>query len=210
MYEYYHLISGQDFPLRNQKRIHAFFKANDGKEFINFSGKRATGFGVEINDRVNYKWHTRLYSILNSNIYKRIIMRLDMYEVKFKKKILRSKSKQQYYHGANWFDITHDLATDLVSHKDDILKTYKNGFCVDEVFLQTFVINHGYMERVYCSNNSDIGLSIKREIDWNRGNPYTWKSSDINYLKSSDCLFVRKVDEEVDSNLVEKLEEICS
>lgn len=209
-YEYYHLISGQDFPLKNQKNIHAFFKANDGKEFINFSGKKATGFGIEINDRVNYKWHTQLYNIFNSNLYRKIIMRLDMYAVKLKKKILRSQSDQQYYHGANWFDITHDLAIDLVSHREDIIKKYRNGFCVDEVFLQTFVVNNGYFEKVYCPNNSDIRLSIKREIDWDRGNPYTWKSSDINYLRSSNCFFVRKVDEDVDNYLIEEIEKMLT
>ena len=36
-YEYYHLLSGVDLPLKKQDNIHIFFKQNNGKEFIRFS-----------------------------------------------------------------------------------------------------------------------------------------------------------------------------
>ena len=35
-YEYYHIISGVDLPLKSQEYIHKFFNANRGKEFIIF------------------------------------------------------------------------------------------------------------------------------------------------------------------------------
>ena len=38
-YAYYHLLSGVDLPLKTQDEIHAFFDANDGKEFIYFCPK---------------------------------------------------------------------------------------------------------------------------------------------------------------------------
>jgi len=206
-YDYYHLISGQDFPLKSQKVIHDFFKENAGKEFVNFSGKNVTGFGIEIRDRVDYKWHTNLYDLFKSNLYRKIVMRLDVYMVKLKKKLCLKKSHKKYFHGANWFDITHDLAIDVVNNEDKILNRYKDGFCVDEVFLQTFIIDHGYLDRVYDSNNAEISKSIKREIDWNRGNPYTWRYSDLNYLKSCSSFFVRKIDEDLDSRLIEGIEQ---
>ena len=31
-YDYYHLISGMDLPLKNQLEIHQFFKKNNGKQ----------------------------------------------------------------------------------------------------------------------------------------------------------------------------------
>lgn len=33
-YQYYHLLSGQDFPLKSQDEIHRFFDIHDGLEFI--------------------------------------------------------------------------------------------------------------------------------------------------------------------------------
>ena len=35
-YEYYHLLSGQDLPLKTQDEIHSFFDSNKGKEFVHF------------------------------------------------------------------------------------------------------------------------------------------------------------------------------
>ena len=40
-YDYYHLISGMDLPLKNQLEIHQFFKKNNGKQFVHFSGKNS-------------------------------------------------------------------------------------------------------------------------------------------------------------------------
>ena len=35
-YEYYHLISGLDLPLKSQDEIHSFFEAHPGKEYLAF------------------------------------------------------------------------------------------------------------------------------------------------------------------------------
>ncbi|CCY12337.1 glycosyltransferase [Porphyromonas sp. CAG:1061] len=36
-YQYFHLISGADLPLKSQDEIHAFFSAHQGQEFIGYS-----------------------------------------------------------------------------------------------------------------------------------------------------------------------------
>ena len=38
-YEYYHLISGVDLPIKTQDEIHEFFREHYGKEFIYFCPK---------------------------------------------------------------------------------------------------------------------------------------------------------------------------
>ena len=48
-YNYYHLISGQDLPLKTNKEIDDFFKKNEGKEFI-----RIQSPVFEFEDRVMY------------------------------------------------------------------------------------------------------------------------------------------------------------
>ena len=35
-YDYYHLLSGMDLPIKDQDTIHAFFDAHGGTEFLNF------------------------------------------------------------------------------------------------------------------------------------------------------------------------------
>lgn len=36
-YDYYHLLSDEDFPLKTQNEIHAFFEENAGQEFVSFN-----------------------------------------------------------------------------------------------------------------------------------------------------------------------------
>ena len=38
-HDYYHLISGHDFPIKSHKEIMAFFEKNAGKQFIHFESK---------------------------------------------------------------------------------------------------------------------------------------------------------------------------
>ena len=43
-YDYYHLISGMDLPIKTQKEIHEFFENNKGKEFIQENDANIIGF----------------------------------------------------------------------------------------------------------------------------------------------------------------------
>ena len=43
-----------------------------------------------------------------------------------------------------------------------------------------------------------------RLIDWNRGEPYTFRISDISELINSDILFARKIDEKIYFEIVKK------
>ena len=45
-----------------------------------------------------------------------------------------------------------------------------------------------------------------RLIDWNRGKPYTFRSSDYDELCESDMLFARKFDASVDSEIIKSIE----
>ena len=65
-YDYYHLLSGVDLPLKNQKEIHKFFDQQQNKEFVHFSSlKPITGNLLE---RVKY-YHFFLKNLRNKNKY---------------------------------------------------------------------------------------------------------------------------------------------
>ena len=55
-YEYLHLISGVDLPLKKQSEIHKFFEDNKGKEFVGFSN-----FKNNYEDRVKYYYWLQKY-----------------------------------------------------------------------------------------------------------------------------------------------------
>ena len=135
-YDYYHLISGVDLPLKSQKEIHDFFKKNSGKEFIHFY--RHDAIDERRLERVKY------YHLFNGNlrsksrIKKLISSKLYYNTLKIEKmlKVNRVKNKK-YMFGANWFSITDNLARYVLSKEDYIRKRYKYTMCADEIFLQT-------------------------------------------------------------------------
>lgn len=63
--------------------------------------------------------------------------------------------------------------------------------------MQTLAYAAPYRDNITGSN--------LRFIDWYRGDPYTFTSDDYSQLVASDQLFARKLDENVDLNIVKML-----
>lgn len=192
-YEYYHFISGVDLPIKTQEYIHEFFDVNRGMEFISFDDLT---YSHQYDERIKYWWYlqeiekqNKLALILNRGIAKiQSILNINrIKDIDFK-----------LQKGANWFSITHDLATYVVEKKEWIEKNFKYSHCADEIFLQTIIINSKYKNRLYPKGNM-------RLIDWERGNPYIWKYNDFDTLIKSDMIFARKFNENVDKKIVEKI-----
>ena len=98
--------------------------------------------------------------------------------------------------GAQWFSITHNLATYLLPQKN-IKKYFGKSLCTDELVVQTLAYASPYRDNIAGNN--------LRLIDWCRGKPYTFTSDDYSQLVASDQLFARKFDENVDLNIVKML-----
>lgn len=210
-YDYYHLISGADFPLKNQNEIHDFFNKNSGKEFVHFDSEIVQNSTLS---RVRFyhllqdiNFFTRNKSVRKIRdktndllIYAQKVMGID-----------RIKNAEfSYMKGANWFSITNEFAKYVVSKEQWILKTFSNTICGDEMFLQTLIYNSEFKDNLYSKKFNNDYLSILRYIDWEKGNPYTWGVEDFDILKNSSYLFARKFSLETDSKIVDKLNEYIS
>ncbi|MER2227469.1 MAG: beta-1,6-N-acetylglucosaminyltransferase [Carnobacterium sp.] len=205
-YSYYHLLSGVDFPLKNQNEIHNFFEKNQGKEFVHFDRKSIQKSTL---NRIEF------YYFLQDNVFfsknkwtgfiRRKINSLIIY-IQKKIKINRLISNDiTYMKGANWFSITNEFATYVVSKENWISKTFRNTLCADEMFLQTLLYNSKFKNNLYFKKLNNDYLSIMRYIDWEKGNPYTWRAEDFNILKESPYLFARKFSSRIDSKIIDDL-----
>lgn len=191
-YDYYHLISGVDLPLKNQDFIHDFFGNCGNKDFVHFC------YHHEVNDhiieRVKYH-HLFLKNIRSSNKCKLFIsQKLHSIFLRIQKLFNYSRiknNKDGFYYGANWFSITDELARYVVSKEKFILKAFKNTICADELFLQTIIHDSKFYKNLYMYEDDNY-LQIMRFIDWNRGQPYTFTEEDYNILMKSNMLFARK------------------
>lgn len=188
-YSYYHLLSGTDLPIQTQDYIHSFFQINAGKEFVEYwSGNRHQKdlkrkisryyFFTKHLKRNNSKWHVITAPCHNLAL---IVQKM----VHFNR-----KQEVELRKGSQWFSITHNFCLYLLEKKPFVLQRFRYTLCPDEIFVQTLLWNSSFKKNIYNIEDNNIGSM--RLIDWNRGDPYTWKIQDYTELVNSNKLFARK------------------
>lgn len=199
-HSYYHLISGNDLPIKSQDYIHDFFKLNNGKEYISLE------LESQANKTKNFMCRIQYYHFLQNHIGRLTGKRIAFLSkiestslmLQHKLKIDRTaKTNVTFIKGAQWFSITNDMAKYILQQYKSMKKFFRFSICADEIFLQTIAYSSPY--------HDNIEDECLRFIDWNRGEPYTFKSEDFDLLVNSDKLFARKFDKKVDNEIIERI-----
>lgn len=195
-YRYYHLISGMDLPLKTQDEIHAFFREHDGKEFLWFDENAC--------QTEDFYFRTQYYYFLgnlgfNTKTHFGYGLRLiDGALAKVQKALgVCRKSIFPLYKGGQWFSITDDMVHYVLEQKTAIRKQFDYSICADEVFLQSVAMGSPLRE--------NIVNDCLREIDWERGMPYTFRKEDVPMLLASENLWARKFDQRVDREVIDMI-----
>jgi hypothetical protein len=187
-YDYYHLLSGVDMPLKSQKDIHDFFDRHQGEEFIGYS---QGNINVQIERKVQ-KYHlfpkyfreTTGWKALGRKYIRSAFLWLQiLLGYKRNKDVLFKK-------GTQWISITHDLVDYLLSQKKQVLDTCHHTFCSDEIFVQTVCWNSPFRDKIFDPHNE--GRSCMRMINWKDNQLIEWEEKDYDKLMQSDALFARK------------------
>lgn len=212
-FAYYHLLSGQCFPIKSQQYIHEFFIKNAGKEFIDYQSSFFEKNSELILKRIRYyhpfrkycrsstnKWINKLFcGINNIFVLGQKVIKIDRCK----------KNNLDICYGANWFSITDAFAKYVLSKRDFIKQNFKWSNCPDELFMQTILKSSPFLCNLYKETNNYFYGNM-RLVDFKRGNPYIYRSKDINEIKDSAYLFIRKVDERIDKNILELINLSCS
>lgn len=196
---YYHLISGVDLPIKSQNEIHDFFDANGGMEYISVEKCSNTDFNIFPRIGQFHFFQEKIGRNSNKGMKVRLAGRLELISIKIQNilGIDRTKKLPSIYKGAQWFSITHNMALYLLSREKDIERWFKYGIGVDELFVQTIAMQSPYKNKIENDN--------KRFIDWNRGQPYTWKSENYEEIINSKKLFARKFSIDEDPKIIEMI-----
>ncbi len=214
-YDYYHLLSGADLPIKNQKEIDDFFTRNRGFEFVQYDtderlkndkeiGRRTRLYHFLQNYRRRYKWR-----FLNS--FFTLLERISLV-IQLLLKIDRTKKNPNIVvkYGSQWVSITDDLVKFILQNENLIYDLFQYTNCADELFIQTLVFNSEYVNRLYDKDFDNDVRGNMRLIDikerGSNGNPYTWRINDIGEIEKSECLFARKFDINTDADVIY---EIC-
>lgn len=187
-YSYYHLISGVDMPLKSQDEIHRFFEENRGKEFIGFN----QGDNLMHIDRKVQRYHLFARHFRSSGSFVdlcRKMIRAAALRLQYLVHIRRNVDTH-FKKGTQWISVTHEFVKYMLSHKEEVLKTYKATFCCDEIFAQTLCWNSSFREMIFDIENE--GRGCMRKIGWKNNRLKEWEKDDYAELMQSGLLFARK------------------
>lgn len=203
VYDYLHLLSGLDFPLKTQDEIHTFFKDNEGKEFISYWPVKKS--------MLSRFYYFTVFPEGEKNFRTRFINHI----VKGIQMIsgIRINKKVDFKVGSQWFSITNSLARYILEHEDWLEKVFRRTSTCDEVFMQTLVWNSPFRNKLFSQeipeSQKEFNLANMRLIDWTRGesvrHPWTFKNSDLQQLQESPHLWARKFDEKIDPDIIDNL-----
>jgi hypothetical protein len=191
---YFHLITGQDFPLKNSHYFNNLLFNSDSEEisYINFAEMPAMKLW-NIDGGMGRLKYYNFYDVFNarSSFGKKALgyLRKLQEKLNFNRAI---KIEGQLYGGSTYWSLprnTLQFVLDYTAQNPRFFRRFKYTFCAEEMYFQTIIMNSTYSKNVINDN--------LRFIDWNNGKdggPSFLEPKDYERVVSTDKLFARKID----------------
>ena len=189
--EYFHLITGQDFPIKdNQYFDKLLLSETDQKsnylDYFKMPTSRWFNGGMHRLEFYN------LYDLINAKTEPG--RRLINFILKVQKKInIRRPIKfaEQLYGGSTYWTLHRNCLQYVINFtkkNPDFYKRFKYTFCAEEIYFQTIIMNSEHSKNVINDN--------LRFIIWDNrkgGNPAFLNENDYEAIIKSNKLFARKI-----------------
>lgn len=183
--DYFHLISGHDYPCQSVQKFDSFFEMNNGKSFMHFDTEEQHEAWKQRNEKRYSQWN--LVDMKINRVVRKISLKLlNTYFVK--------RIPMELYAGWNWFSWHRKVAEYCMNYLEEhptYLESFRYSYCCDEVIFHTILHKH------INALNIDKYNAL-RYIDWFPQREYTslplvLDERDYNEIKSNGSFFCRKV-----------------
>lgn len=200
---YFHVISGQDWPLIDPDDIYSFYENTNNiyMEYHNSEKIKKAGEPVIWWQKYYFNYDTIKRRSYFGKFYHRALLVIQTLFHVNKFKNLNIKLK--IYNGPNWVDIPRDAllyALNCLESDNNLLKMFQTGCFSDEFWLQTILVNNPiYKSRIVCNNH--------RFVKWSKKNgsyPAILDISDMPDI-SMNYHFIRKIDYSYSKELISTL-----
>lgn len=188
------LISGQDLLIKKINVLKQQVYLNNYEYIENYEIENSN---LDIkSDRVLIKYPKYLIGRNKTQIFFNRVYR-KVYTYFFKKK----KYNGKIFYGSNWINISLDAMNYILKEmeKKEVKELFKDGFLVDETFVQTILSNSIFKNNIRVENY--------RYIDWKNGPEYPkiLLKNDFEKIINSNKWFARKFDIEKDKEVIEQI-----
>ena len=202
-YDYYFLISGQDFPVRPIRELIEFLENDNGANYVDLFPSLNNGLCKQNNlDKRNQIVYGD--RIMGRGKFARSMRRLwgavtggygRTFGIFRRKNVLNLK----FYFGSQWWCLSKDFveyATEYLAKTPQYAEFFRKASCPDESFFQTLLMNSSY---------SDTRKEYLHFIRWEEGksSPENLTLSDFDEAIASGKFMSRKIDG--DFALIDKL-----
>lgn len=201
--EYFHLITGHDYPIKSSSEMTSFLEKNRGKEFLEYNKLPYNRWENGGYDRLLYY---NVYDCFNGRKGWRNKMIKKLISIQRYLGLKRKYPKdfpQDLYGGSTYWTLSRGCIEYVFNYMKEnpwYLRRFKYTFCSEEFFFQTLVLNSPFKENAV--NNS------KRFIVWEERNgnfPANLDMTDYDDILNSDAFFARKFEPKVSDTLITKL-----
>lgn len=189
---YFHLISGQDFPVKSLNFFKLFIEREAGlrRGYLRHEKLPNKNWFRGGMDRLMYY---NLYDVLDAKKHKKLIRKIVRLQIKIGFVRPFYKNFPQLYGGSTYWTLPREILEYVFKYTDQnprFLKRFSHSFCAEEIYFQTIILNSTFKDQVVNNN--------LRYIDWSKGRgstPVFLDERDYDVIMAGDYLFARKFDE---------------
>lgn len=201
---YFHVISGQDWPVENLDKIYNFYENDDHiyMEYQRSKDVKKSGEPVILWQKYYFNYDRVNRRSNFGKIYHRFLL--------LGQSLLRVNKFKKYdinleiYNGPNWVDMPRDAVEYCLEYlrvHPKLLKVFQTGCFSDEFWMQTILINSPEFKKRVIAN-------CHRYIKWQKQNgsyPAVLDERDFEDIVNSECHFARKFDAKYSKKLIDFL-----
>lgn len=188
-YNYVHLLSGSDLPLKSQDEIHDFFEGRH-EEFVD----------IQQNDDAVRRLKYYHYFVRWRKIYPWLdVVRKTFLLVQMPFVNRLRNCPLPFAYGANWCSLTGNAVVEIVNKYKELRSFFKYTTSSDESYKQMILLGNG---------NFEIAKEgFLRFVKFGEGeaSPKILTMDYYENMMDSGCLFARKFDIRIDNNVVNKV-----
>lgn len=199
------LLSGQDYPIKSNGQINAFFEKSECSNFIDYfpipnykkwpGGDRGGCYRVD-----KYYFGAKWYNFL----FSKSLNLLSTYIPFLRRKM---PNGMQPYTGQTWWNLDMYALNYILDYADqhpEYMDFHKNTFVADELFVQMIIANSNDEKLTKSIKNTELRFTIWPKAD--SAHPKILGKTDLNAIIASDDLFARKFDENVDTEIMDMID----
>ena len=210
-WDYFILLSGQDYPVKSLAQIETFFKQHQGQDFMEYfplpseklREKQGGLYRINRFHQIRENYHSEFPPYSKKPLLNTLFNKWAALYASTKRKM---PLDMQPYAGSQWWMLTGNTVGVLLQFLEQhpsVEAFFRNVWIPDEIFFQTVLLHLQKQHGFNITNNPYRYTEWSDHAGEKTFNPKVLCEADFEKLLRSEALFARKFDENASARLVQ-------